>query len=163
MALTVGTDSYVSAADAWTYIAAMGLTVTGSMDDFDAALRRATQWIDATYRLRFPGYRTSGRDQALEWPRTNAWDAAGESIATDEIPTEIKNATAEAAVRELASAGSLSPDVTPGTTKILTQVEGLSWTPTGSGGANSQKPVLHVVDGILAPLIGGGSNRLMRA
>ncbi|MBN8189540.1 hypothetical protein JF540_22910 [Salipiger thiooxidans] len=163
MALTVGTDSYITVEDATTYAIAYGKAFSGTTDALEAALRRATRWIDATYRSRFPGYRTDGRAQALEWPRTDATDASGEEIAVDEIPVEIENATVEAAVRELATPGSLSPDVVPGQTKTLTAVGSLRWTPTGQGGADAQKPVVAVVDGILAPLIGGKSNRLLRA
>lgn len=119
MALTVedgtvvtGAESYVSVADAAAYASARGLTFTSSpAEDAEEALRRATQWIDAAYGSRFTGTRTSGRSQPLQWPRSDATDAEGEEIASDEIPVEIINATIEAAIREQASPGILTPDM----------------------------------------------------
>lgn len=163
MPIVVGTDTYLSVADAVAYAAKVGGSFSGDTAAQEAALVRATAWIDATYRSRFPGKRASGRDQALEWPRAEAKDAEGEDIGTDEIPQEIEDATAEAAIREIASPGSLSPDVTPGQQKTLVQVEGIRWDSNAIGGAAAQKPVLHVVDGILASLIGSGTGRLLRA
>lgn len=78
-----------------------------------AALTRASSWVDG-FRSRFPGRKAEGRAQELEWPRIVAVDADGEDIADDEIPTEIEYATYEAALRELAEPGSMSPDLERG-------------------------------------------------
>lgn len=108
-------ESYVSVADCVAYAAANGLTFS---DDPEAtaeqALRRATAWIDATYRNRFPGVRSHGRTQALEWPRGWAEDANCYAISATEVPPEVVNATCEAAIRELAEPGLLSPDLERG-------------------------------------------------
>lgn len=51
-------ESYVSASDAASYAADRGLTFPASpADKAEAALRRATAYIDNTYRTRFPGQR----------------------------------------------------------------------------------------------------------
>lgn len=106
-------ESYGSVADCAAYATARGLTFAETpAPAAEAALRRATVFIDGK-RGRFPGYRLNGRDQALEWPRNGASDAAGNAIASNSIPVEIVRATFEAAVRELAKPGSLSPDLTP--------------------------------------------------
>lgn len=159
MPLTVGTDSYISLADAVDYLSAVGKSLAGDADAQEAALRRATMWVDGTYRARFPGTRTDGRDQLLEWPRTGASDVYGTAIPNDEIPREIVNATAEAAVREATTPGGLMPDVTPGQLRTLTRVGSLGWTPQpGAIGAAAQKPVILAIDSLLSSLIGGSGN-----
>lgn len=103
-------DAYVSIAEVQAYAADLGLTFTGATADQEAAIRRATRYIDARYGSRFSGLRSKSRDQALAWPRGNALDYEGALIRSDIVPNEIKRATSEAAIRELASPFSLSPD-----------------------------------------------------
>jgi hypothetical protein len=108
-------DAYVSLDDCEAYAAARGLTfATSPSAAGEAAIRVATAFIDNTYRSRFTGQRLNGRSQALEWPRIYATDAAGNDIASDEIPVEIVNATCEAAIREFAAPGTLTPDLERG-------------------------------------------------
>lgn len=164
-------ESYASIADIAAYATARGLTfaITGGSNatDAEAAARRATVWLDATFRARFPGRKANGRGQALEWPRVDAYDATGEAIASDEVPAEIISALCEAAIREKASPGSLSPDVTPGKIQKRVKVEGaVEVEYAGSGSAASLVPVLSVVDGILTSLLastGGATVALLRS
>lgn len=158
-------DSYVSLDDAAAYATSKGLTFPVSGADAtpaEQALRRATTWIDGRYRSRFTGYRKQLRDQALEWPRLNAFDAvecATSVIDPDSVPVEIVQATVEAAVREKASPGSLSPDVTTGKIKKSFRAGQIAVEyAVGSGTAWEQRPVVDVIDGILAPLLGGSSS-----
>lgn len=107
-------ESYISVTNANAYHAARNhATWTGDDADKEAALRVATTYIDGTYRTRFPGTKLT-KEQALQWPRSGATDAEGWEIEEDEIPTALKNATAEAAWRELVTPGSLSPDLASG-------------------------------------------------
>lgn len=159
-------DSYASEADFEAHAESHGLTYTG---DVETALVRATAWIDGAFRSRFPGARTNGRSQGLEWPRRNATDASGEAIADDEIPAEIVRATAAAALRELTSVGSLSPDVTGGGAirrerKRLGSMEKETEYAV-SDGQRSPAPRFPEIDAILSGLIGsrGATIRLMRA
>lgn len=163
MALTVedgsglaDAESYVSASDCASYASARGLTFPASPPDAaEAALRRATAYLDNTYRTRFPGQRKRFRLQALEWPRVGVVDMNGFPVADDEIPSEIIRATCEAAVRELAVPGSLNPDVTPGKVKKSAKVGDIAVEyAVGGGGVASQQPISPVIDGILAALIG---------
>ena len=156
-------DSYADLATALAYTAARGVVWTGADADRETALRRATAWVDATYRGRFPGHRLNGRSQALEWPRQSATDAAGEIVESTTIPTEIVNATCEAAARELATPGGLSPDVTPSQSVRMESVGPISVTYAGRSDAEAYKPVLAVVNGILSSLIGGNTSLLLRA
>lgn len=160
----IAADSYAAVDDATAYATSHGLAFTGVAVDQEAALRRATAWVDATYRGRFPGQRVNGRSQSLDWPRKNAYDKSGELIGSTTIPAEIVDATIEAAVRELAAPSSLSPDVTPGQTKTLVGVEGIRWEANPSGfGADAQKPVVVVIDGILGGILSSGAGMLLRA
>ncbi len=153
-------ESYASIADIAAYATARGLTfaITGGTNEADAeaAARRATVWLDATYRGRFTGRRTNGRAQALEWPRSGAYDnqVPPDYIESDEIPREIIDACIEAAVREKASPGSLSPDVTPGTVAKREKVGALEVEYFRGGGVADQRPIATVIDDILAPLLG---------
>lgn len=73
----------------------------------------------------------------------------------DDAPLEVQYAIAEAARRELASPGSLAPDVTPGSVKKSVAVSGaVSVTyAVGNDVAASMQPMIAVIDGLLAGLI----------
>ena len=108
-----GANSYVTEDEADSYFEDRGITEwTGNTKE--ESLVRATAVLDARYRGRFTGYKTLGRGQALEWPGTAAVDAEGYEIPSDEIPTEIKQATFELALRELNETGSTLPDLERG-------------------------------------------------
>jgi hypothetical protein len=102
-------DSYCSVEEASAYAAKKGLAFAASpIEPAEQALRRATAWIDATYRIRFPGAATDVW-QSLEWPRAGVV-YRGEAYDETKIPQQIKDATCEAAIREIAKPGILSPD-----------------------------------------------------
>lgn len=102
--------AYVAISAVSAYAADRGLTFTGSQTLQEAAIIRATAYIDARYGHRFSGSRLKDRDQALRWPRWDALDTEGILIRSDEVPVEIRHATCEAAIRELATPNSLQPD-----------------------------------------------------
>lgn len=149
-------ESYVSVADCVAYAVSRGLSFAESPpDDAEAALRRATTWIDGQFGARFTGRKTNGRAQALQWPRTDATDADGFDIASDEVPDEIIRATCEAAIRELATPGALSPDVKAGEIIAGASVSGAVSVQYATGaGIDGQRPISTVIDDILAGLIG---------
>ena len=62
------------------------------------ALIQASNWIDLSYGDRFVGLRASST-QALEWPRSFAYDRQGEELAS--VPLALQRATAEMARRYL--------------------------------------------------------------
>lgn len=111
-----GANSYASVADADEYFSDRGSTTwsAGTPTTKAEALIRATAAIDATYGNRFTGYRSNGRDQELQWPRTQAYDQESYLLPSDEVPTEVVKATFEASVRELAEPGSMAPDLERG-------------------------------------------------
>lgn len=126
-------DAYADVATVAVYAAARGLTFgSGDSPISEAAIRRATAYIDATYRSRFPGYRLHGRMQALEWPRGWAYVKRPENapppmyalanvpgcpfgyepLPPNIVPIEVVNAICEGAIRELATPSVLAPDLT---------------------------------------------------
>lgn len=150
-------ESYVSIADCNAYAVKNGHTfaIDGADEALaEQALRRATTWLDAYLRSRLTGQRTNLRAQALDWPRVGVIDREANIILQDEIPREIIAACCEAAVREKAVPGSLSPDVVPGEVTKRAKVEGAVEVEyaVGSSPVQSQQPVMTVVDGILASL-----------
>ena len=151
-------ESYISVADADSYHLARGNTTwTGTTALKEEALRRATAYIDGRYGARFTGTRRLAREQALMWPRSNATDAEGWVIENDEIPVEIERATAEAALRELVDPGSLSPDVAISTSGsiIREKVGPLEVEYSDPAAVDRTRPVLQILDDILAPLLRG--------
>ena len=102
-------DSYFTLDEGAAYAAKKGLSFPISpAEPAEQAARRGTAWVDATYRPRFPGAATDVW-QALEFPRVGVI-YRGQPLDDDVIPPQIKEAAIEAAIRELAKPGSLSPD-----------------------------------------------------
>lgn len=130
-----------------------------------AALVRASAYIDGKYQQQnncgrwesmFSGAKTGGRAQELQWPRTGATDNEGAVIAPDEVPSEIERATFEAAIRELTSPGSLSPDYVASEAIKRQKVDVLEieyQTAADTSGGVPTRPVLTVVDELVAPLL----------
>jgi hypothetical protein len=148
-----GANSYVSEAEFEAYCDNRAITL--ATGDEDGALIRATQFIDGEYRLRFPGTRLNGRAQALEWPRKDAVDQFGDDIDDDEVPIEIKNATCEAAVRELADPGSLSPDLERGGKIKELQAGSVDIVYTDNAPAET---IFSIIDKALSGIVGKRSN-----
>lgn len=154
----------LAAADAY-HLARGNSAWTGVDAVKTAALERGTDYIDGRYRWEmksgrwrsmFPGEPTAGRSQDREWPRTGAEDYNGNAIPDDETPIEVEHATYEAALRELVSPGSLSPDFVP-TGQVIKEKVG----PIEVGYASPQampnqlpnRPIVPAIDEIIAPVI----------
>ena len=102
-------DSYFTLEEGADYAAKKGLSFPISpAEPAEQAARRGTAWVDATYRPRFMGAATDVW-QNLEFPRVGVI-YRGQPLDDDVIPKQIKEAAIEAAIRELANPGSLSPD-----------------------------------------------------
>lgn len=106
-------DSYATIEEIAVYAQKKGLSFPISPSEpAEQAARRATTWLDATYRSRFPGAATDVW-QALEFPRAGVI-YRGQPLDEDTIPRQIIEATCEAAIREMAEPGSLAPDLERG-------------------------------------------------
>ena len=127
------------------------------------ALARASAYIDGLgvqiptsgCVLSFPGRKTGGRSQDLQWPRSGAADRDGYEIPADEVPREVVLATYEAAAREQAKPGSLNPDYVASKAVKSAKVGPLDTEFFGSSDVEGQpnKPVVGVISDILAPIM----------
>lgn len=108
-------ESYLSVADADTYIAkflddpAAWTSLSPALKE--TALRKGTRYLNDVYGLRWLGSRTNV-DQALHFPRSGIVDYDGFIIEDDEMPRELGDATAEAALRSVTETNGLLPDIT---------------------------------------------------
>lgn len=163
-------NSYVSLTDFKSYADARGLSYGADDALIEQALIRATNWIDATYRGRFPGVRTNGTAQALQWPRkagsyqygvyvSDAWsttvvDSDGAPIASNAVPVALINAECEAAVREIASPGGLAPDLDRGGDIRRIQAGSVAIEYSGTAPATT---TFTAIDNLLSSILTGGS------
>jgi hypothetical protein len=146
-----GAESYVTVAEFKAYAIANGLSGHDASDtDIEAALRRATRYIDNYYRPRWPGSRTYGRDQDLAWPRTDVLDGEGEEIPDDEIPDELKTAVYSVTSREIAAPGGMMPDITTDAA-VIEETVGPITVKYAEG--REPQPTYPAVDAILDPLL----------
>ena len=119
-----------------------------------AARLRGSVYLDGHYYQRFPGEPTGGIDQERSWPRKRAVDRFGNDIPPDSVPTRVVSASYEAALIELRTLGFFSKTFTESERKVLTKVQSLSWTYTGSSkGDRSSSPTVTVIDNILSPIL----------
>lgn len=136
MTVTVGTDVYLSVADADTYWSNRGNTTwSGSTTaQKEKALREATQYIDGAFS--FIG--TQKTDNLLAWPRFDVYirtgNFAGVSYDSLTIPPQVENACAELALEALSAR--LVPVADRGGAikreKVdVIEVEYMDWAPTG--------------------------------
>lgn len=161
---------YGDVTEATTYHDARGQGSRWSaVSDQEAALQRATDYIDQRYREKlksgrwasmFTGERTNGRSQENEWPRTGAQDYEGNEIPDDEVPKEVEHAAYEAALLEGEEAGSLSPQYTA-TEQVTSETVGpisVKYADTSKmhmpqGVETPNRPILPHVDEIISPVL----------
>ena len=95
------------------YHLARGIDI-GSYTDakIAAQLLNATEWIDATFRNDFQGWKLEPFTQEREWPRTGVVDYYGYAVLSTVVPVQIERATYEAAFRMLQNANAFNPVVT---------------------------------------------------
>lgn len=117
------------------------------------AIIRATQAVDSIYKGKWKGTPTEYGTQELEWPRSGVVVGAN-ALDNDFIPTALKKAVCEAALRELASANSLTPDLERG--GEIKRVKADTVEVEYMDGANSTT-TFTAIDGLLADLVTGVS------
>jgi hypothetical protein len=81
---------------------------TGADSVKEAALRKATAYMEQSYRERWTGCRVNST-QALSWPRYSVV-VDGYSVDSDIVPADIANACADLALK--AAAADLNADIT---------------------------------------------------
>ena len=165
MALTVETgqivpdaDAYVTLSECNTYHLNMnnsGWTGTDAVKE--AAIRKATAYIDNKYAPRWKGSRTQP-GQPLLWPRSFVLrfedeERAGYAqtpvyVPGNEIPKVLKNAVCEAALRALS--GDLEEDLERGGQVASVQVGSISTTYAQGAPAGKKYPI---IDNLLRTLL----------
>lgn len=148
-------NAYLSEAEANTYNSDHAVDAAwsaASTEDKEKSIRLATQYIDARYIRKWFGRRVQ-RDQALDWPRTGVVDADRFLIDSDIVPQEVKDATAEMALRSL-KGEDLMPDIAnPGSiTSERVKVDVIEEETRYSGG-RSQIKRFRLVDNLLRGLV----------
>lgn len=135
-------DSYVTLAEADAYCAKLGHAGwTGTDAAKEAVLVRACQYVDTGYS--FKGERLTAA-QALEWPRS----------AADGIPSRIKDAQCEAALRALTGVLYADSDGRVVTAKTIGPIK--------TEYAQVATKRFPVIDGLLRGLVAGGGAKLVR-
>lgn len=108
-------ESYESVDNLKAYRPRGGLSIPVGTSDatLELALIRATAAIDSMFGDRWPAqsYKLT-EGQALDWPRSYAWDR--DWCPLTGVPTPVKRATCEAALVELGTLGALSESATTG-------------------------------------------------
>lgn len=136
------------------YATAAGYVVPAGT--ISAARQRGSTYIDGTYGARFSGLPTGGVEQERAWPRTGV-TAYGSALASGIIPLRVVNASYEAALLELQSPGSLAAVVSGSSLVKREKVEGaveIEYAVSDKTDlATAARPVVTVIDGLLAPLL----------
>lgn len=142
-------ESYISVADADARHTALGNTDWTGIDAVkEAALRRATVFMEQNYRQRWKGTRLL-RAQALSWPRYGAI-VDGWALESTIVPDDVANACADLALKALA--GPLTEDQTRA---VIREKVGPLETEYS---AHSPQGTRYVaVCGSLAPYLSGGA------
>lgn len=95
-----GAESYISVADADARHTALGNSAwTGDDSVKEAALRKATEYMEQAFRSRWSGVRRTGT-QALSWPRAYVL-VDGYGVESDVVPSIVANACADLALKAL--------------------------------------------------------------
>lgn len=131
------------------------------IDDPEAALLVASEYIDNNFGLMFGGWKTGGRAQERQWPRTSAYVKDGNwlnpytLLPNTVVPVEIERATYELALR-YGNGTELTVDFNASGSFKKASVEGaVSVEFWGSGTAADAQTVFPIVSQILAPLLTG--------
>lgn len=143
-------------ADAWHLARGMTLWATMQEAEKEAALVRASNYLQQAYRLKWAGHRKTVT-QALDWPRYNALRvdspvAYGYGPAyydDDAVPIEVQQANAELAFK--AASGDLAADVSQLVKRERVDVIEVEY-------MDGSTPIVRYrsIDNLLAPLLKNG-------
>lgn len=156
-------NSYVSVEDANAYFSTRAVTewLTKALKDKEAALIKATDYIDQRWGPKLQGYPLT-RDQALEFPRLGCYDRYG--YLAEGVPMDIAKAACEYAL--ITFDQSLGP-ANPTTSKEIKKkkvVVGPITTETEYVGSNSQTDTIKypVADSYVKQFGRGGNGGVYR-
>ncbi len=153
-------NAYISYADANTYWENYGNPSTWTDEDQatrEEAIRIATQYLDAVYKLQWRGTR-SDQDQALDWPRTGGYDPDGYAIDSDAVPTAVEQACCELAHLHITEDDGLIPDLDdPGTVSAYAVKVGPVSESTKWAGGKGEFKEFALAERVLASVIESGT------
>lgn len=160
MAITVGTDTYITVAQADSYWSARNNSTwsAASTAEKEKALLEATQFLDGSYNF-IGEHRADETTYPLAWPRygveVQTGNFAGVFIDSDTVPQQIKDAQAELALEALSAR--LDPVQDRGghikNVKVdVIEVEYFDWAPSSK--------TFKFVTKILRPFLEGGPGNL---
>ena len=162
--ITVGTNSYISEADAATYWADRGNSdwADAEADAKRTALIKATDYIDRNFKFR--GVKATS-SQRLAWPRNEAYDddgfLIGDSLAN--LPTVLVEATAMLADLYRSGTFNFERTVTASDTSIKKQkVDVIEIEYETSDVLKGSDVPVYVHDMLTSITVGGGGTSLLR-
>jgi len=130
-------------------------------DDFKRLLNNASAYIDDSYRKGFPGYRQY-IEQALEWPRSNAYYIDGYDINENLVPVEVKRAVYETAFLLFSGTDlALIIDKNGIAVKTSVKVDVIEESNSYSDGTGLYSDIYPVIDNALSRITGGVSDRFI--
>ena len=147
-------ESYVSAADATDHVNKWRDSADwngASEADKERALRRATRFVNAH---RFIGFRAFEK-QALDWPRAHVGYVDGQEIFSDQVPRRIREATIEAAIRDI-EGDDLLTDHDSGTVRRLSQQVGSLSQTTEFAAPRKAGRQYEAINALLKPFLARG-------
>lgn len=153
-------DAYISLVDAEAYyLAYNGAAWAGDDEDKEAAIRRATRYLD---NLKWKGQRVNGRAQSLDWPRYAVTDCDGSRIPASEIPIEVQRANALLAFYEKDVPNGLNPNVNLMTLAKREKVDVIEIEYRDTAGTvNNAKPVVTSAMDMIGCLTLSGNTRFL--
>lgn len=155
-------NSFISVSYFRDYCGARGYDLAAyTLAEIEAALIRSSQFL--TYSVTWKGFRKNGRTdaegyQGLAWPRYYVTDGEGyETI--NEVPREVKAATAEATVYELQNPRALQPLHAPNERVSMLRAGDVQVAyDTTRLNAASARPVLLLVADLIRPFVTDGGS-----
>ena len=157
--IVLGANAYVDVAEFAAYHTDRANTYTATDPQIQAAIIKATAYIDSKYRSRWKGQRVSVL-QTLQWPRYYVMvdDTDGAYVDSDSIPRAVKDAVCEAALRSLTS--TLAPDLERGGRVKREKVDVIETEyMDGSPSTTTYQIIDQLLNGLLKP---SGSVELVR-
>lgn len=149
-------ESYCSVAEASSYFSLRGNEAWADVENKEAALRKATDYMMARYGSRWLGYRAT-TTQALDWPRRSVplqdQSYVYAFLPENQVPEVVKRACAELAF--LASSTDLQPNLERAESSVT--VGDISVTYDQS---SPQSPRYPYIDSMLTPYLQSGMNVL---
>ena len=148
-------NAYISIDDADRYFAELGDPAEWrALNEAQkrAAIRVGSQYVDLAFRERWKGRRAS-RSQELAWPRSGVVDIDGYHIRSDEVPSAVRYAAAEAALRHARGISLLPDELSSGEVVSETLQVGEFRESTTYANGRSSMPVFPAIERLLAGLV----------